>query len=150
MMIVPESVGLRAMKPTEAALFADWEKHGRPYPWTEQQFLETLDSPVQQTLVLEEEGVVTGYGVLQVIDEESYLLNIMIWPERRRQGRGTELLRRLMEWAAACGVNRFFLDVDPNNTPAYRLYEKGGFQVTGRRPQGYPGGEESLLMRKDL
>jgi [ribosomal protein S18]-alanine N-acetyltransferase len=149
-MIVPEIHGLRPMQKAEAAKFAEWERLERPYPWKETQFLETLNSSSQQTLVWEEEKALIGFGVLQIVQTEAYLLNIMIKTERRGQGKGKELLKKLIDWSRSCGATAFFLDVDPNNRPAMALYKSAGLRVSGHRPHGYPGGEESLLMRIEL
>jgi [ribosomal protein S18]-alanine N-acetyltransferase len=47
-----------------------------------------------------------------------------------------------------------FLEVEENNQPARRLYERLGFTVTGRRERYYreAGGQElnALIMRRDL
>lgn len=150
MLLDPETHGLRRMKPVEAALFAAWEKMERPYPWTEGQFLETLSSETQTTLVFENEERLAGFGVLQSVGSEAYLLNIMIRPELRRKGLGDDLLRRLIKWAKDGGADHVLLDVDPSNAPALGLYSKLGFRAIGRRPHGYPRGEPSLLMQKDL
>ena len=46
------------------------------------------------------------------------------------------------------------VEVEENNQPARRLYERMGFAVVGRRERYYqqPGGEQlnALLMRRDL
>jgi len=55
---------------------------------------------------------------------------------------------------AGRGVRTVFLEVEENNQPARRLYERAGFGVVGRRERYYqqPGGEQlnALLMRRDL
>ena len=47
-------------------------------------------------------------------------------------------------------VTVLFLDVAEDNTPAIRLYEKKGFVLVQRRMGGYPRGETSLMMKKEL
>jgi ribosomal-protein-alanine N-acetyltransferase len=138
------------MKPSEAALFASWEKSERPYPWNETQFGETLLSTTQMTLVLDQEEEPVGYGVLQMVEGESYLLNIMVRSDCRQKGVGETLLRKLLSWSKDGGATHMFLDVDPENTPAVALYQKCGFQIFGRRPKAYPRGESSQLLKKDL
>ncbi|HYS83865.1 MAG TPA: GNAT family N-acetyltransferase, partial [Bradyrhizobium sp.] len=52
------------------------------------------------------------------------------------------------------GVRKVFLEVEENNQPARRLYERGGFAVAGRRERYYreANGKQlnALLMRRDL
>lgn len=138
------------MMPAEAELFASWEKEERPYPWTAAQFLETLLSATQTTLVRELEGRPVGFGVVQTIQAEAYILNLMVQAQRRRHGVGEDLLRRLLGWAKDGGASHMLLDVDPANVAAYELYSKFGFRMIGRRPHGYPRGEPSVLMQKNL
>jgi len=141
---------LRLMNPDEARLFASWEKAERPYPWTENHFLETATSGRECALVYEVNQERLGFAVVQVTQGEGYLLNIMVDPLRRRQSHGEKLLQKVMIWLKSKEVPHLFLDVDPSNTPAVRLYEKVGFEAVGRRPHAYPRGEEAMLMRKKL
>jgi ribosomal-protein-alanine N-acetyltransferase len=138
------------MKRSEATLFSDWEKGERPYPWKENQFLETMNSETQSTLVREENGEAIGFGVLQMIESEAYLLNLMVRADCRRRGLGEDLMSRLMTWSKDAGANHMFLDVDPANLSAFALYQKCGFRIAGRRPHGYPAGEPSYLMKKEF
>lgn len=51
----------------------------------------------------------------------------------RGQGVGTELFRRLDEWARANGIHRLELTVLCENEIALRLYRKNGFEIEGTR-----------------
>ncbi len=68
-------------------------------------------------------------------------------------GRATLLLTHLGHLAGR-GVRTIFLEVEENNHPARRLYERNGFSTVGRRESYYrqSGGEQlnALLMRRDL
>ena len=120
---------LRIMKHEEAKLFAGWEKAERPYPWSEKNFLETNRGESSRTLVWAGKKAMYGYAALQVVEGEAYLLNIMVEPALRRQGRGRELVKRLVNWARREGVKNIILDVNPDNVVAYKLYLKSGFKV---------------------
>ena len=67
-----------------------------------------------------------GLGVLQA----GYLgiFDIVIDPEQRGQGHGTNLMNALLAWGQAHGADKAYLQVMCNNEPALRLYEKLGFQ----------------------
>ncbi len=55
---------------------------------------------------------------------------------------------------AGRGVRSVFLEVEENNQPAHRLYERSGFTVIGRRERYYreANGEQlnAMVMRRDL
>jgi [ribosomal protein S18]-alanine N-acetyltransferase len=148
--IAPDVCGLRLMREEEAQTFAWWEKSERPYPWTPAHFTDTLNSPFQRTVVLEEGGELLGFAAVQVIGKEAYLLNIMVNPLKRGIGIGKRLLTLVSAWVGRCGANFLFLDVDPANKAALRLYQSLDFVHTGKRIGAYPRGEDSILMRKEL
>ena len=56
-----------------------------------------------------------------------------ILKDYRHQGIGTELFRRLDEWAREKGLVRLELTVECMNTDAVNLYEKCGFKIEGTR-----------------
>jgi ribosomal-protein-alanine N-acetyltransferase len=59
-------------------------------------------------------------------------------------------LRRL----AGLGARAVFLEVEEDNTPARRLYQRSGFREVGRRPGYYRQDRDkaatALVLRRDL
>lgn len=141
---------MRFIEPQDIALFAAWEKRERPYPWTQAHFKETMSAPTSSTWVWEKNGAPFGFATIQVIQDEAYLLNIMVDPEQRQQGRATKMLSDIFVWVKQKAATRLILDVDTKNTAAIRLYKKTGFQVTGERPNAYPRGESAYTMRREV
>jgi ribosomal-protein-alanine N-acetyltransferase len=81
-------------------------------------------------------------------------LSIAVAESHRGRGLSSNLLLTHLGHLAGRGVRTVFLEVEENNRPARRLYERAGFTVVGRR-EGYyrqGGGEplNALLMRRDL
>ena len=64
-------------------------------------------------------------------------------PEVRQQGVGTRLIQAAEDWAKEAGFKELVLDVTEGNTPAIALYERCGFQFTGKTDR-YPN-DPSLL-----
>ena len=87
-----------------------------------------------------------GHGVINVIPDEAHLLNITVKPQSR--GLGLRLLEHLMQRARERGGRECFLEVRASNAPAYRLYERYGFNEVRRRPThpSADGREDALVM----
>jgi ribosomal-protein-alanine N-acetyltransferase len=72
----------------------------------------------------------------------------------RGRGLSNSLLLTHLGHLAGRGIRTVFLEVEENNQPARRLYQRAGFSVVGRRERYYrqSGSEalDALLMRRDL
>ena len=71
-----------------------------------------------------------GYGELWLDDEEDEveLARIIVAPELRGKGIGTEFVRALLQRALTAGYAEVFLRVRPDNEPAIKTYLRVGFQ----------------------
>ncbi|HZG83443.1 GNAT family N-acetyltransferase [Paenibacillus sp.] len=58
--------------------------------------------------------------------------NVIVAPDRRRQGVAAQLLRALAAWAEREGASRLWLQVVESNEPAIALYRKVGFDILSR------------------
>lgn len=117
------------------------------HPWTRGIFLDSLDA--YECWVMFEGEQQVGHGVINVIIDEAHLLNITVKPQSQGRGVGLRLLEHLMSQARAGGGHECFLEVRASNGPAYRLYERYGFNEIGRRRGYYPaadGREDALIM----
>lgn len=97
---------------------------------------------------------ILGFAVSRIGADEAEILSIAIDPAWRGRGLSRELLFTHLGHLAGRGVRAIFLEVEENNQPARRLYERAGFSIVGRRERYYrqPGGDHlnALLMRRDL
>jgi len=95
-----------------------------------------------------------GFAVSRMGADEAEILSIAIDAGHRGRGLSHDLLLTHLGHLAGRGVRRIFLEVEENNAPARRLYERAGFAVVGRRERYYKqeNGEQlnALLMRRDL
>ncbi len=137
---------MRTLRPDDIPLFVDWERT-RPYPWTDQNFRETLSSSSTTTYVWEEEKNVCGFAVVQLIGDEVYLQNIMVAPSFRRRGVAEKMLQKVMMWAKDQGAKELLLDVESTNEAAVALYKKLGMSLLECRKKSYPRGEDAFVMR---
>jgi len=122
--------------------------------WGEAEFEQMLAE--RNTLVhrLRSGRKVIGFAVSRMAADEAEILSIAVASSHRGRGLSRTLLLTHLGHLAGRGVRTVFLEVEENNQPARRLYERAGFGVAGRRERYYqqPGGQQlnALLMRRDL
>ena len=97
---------------------------------------------------------IVGFAVSRMAADEAEILSIAVATSHRGRGLSRHLLLTHLGHLSGRGVRTVFLEVEENNQPARRLYQRAGFGVAGRRERYYqqPGGEQlnALLMRRDL
>ena len=122
--------------------------------WGEAEFETMLTE--RNTLVhrLRQGRKIIGFAVSRLAADEAEILSIAVAADQRGRGLSRDLLMTHLGHLAGRGVRTIFLEVEENNQPARRLYERAGFAVVGRRERYYrePNGEQlnALLMRRDL
>ncbi len=98
-------------------------------------WLKWLTNPQAATLLAtlddEDVGIVVG-ALFPERDGAAGLFAMWVAPEARGSGVGDRLVDAVVDWARAGGYARVVLEVGDTNVPAIRLYERKGFQPTGR------------------
>jgi [ribosomal protein S18]-alanine N-acetyltransferase len=131
--------------------------------WTEPQYHEAFQRERMERLVLVADasepvasdpgagGGVLGFLVARHLAPEWELENIVVAPSARRQGLGNRLLNALLAAARETLSASVFLEVRESNPSARTLYEKAGFEQTGRRKSYYASPvEDAILYRRAL
>ncbi len=132
------------------------ELHGASFHrgWGESEFEGMLTE--RNTLVhrLRVGRKIVGFAVSRLAADEAEILSIAVADSHRGRGLSRNLLLTHLGHLAGRGVRTVFLEVEENNLPARRLYDRAGFAVIGRRERYYQqaGGEQlnALVMRRDL
>jgi ribosomal-protein-alanine N-acetyltransferase len=95
-----------------------------------------------------------GFAVSRIAADEAEILSIALTTSERGRGLSRDLLLTHLGHLAGHGVRTVFLEVEENNQPARRLYERAGFAVIGRRERYYRQGSgeqlDALRMQRDL
>ena len=123
--------------------------------WSESQYQALIgakDAEISTlALVVEREAhmAVVGFLVARHLASEWELENIVVAHEARGKGIGRRLMQELLVRAQQTNANAVFLEVRESNAPARALYEKLGFQQTGRRNSYYsnPVGDAILYCK---
>ena len=100
-------------------------------------------------------GNLAGFAVLEWKRERedgvvAYVVTIDVLQEHRRQGVGSELLRRMEESAQASGAWCIWLHVDARNEAARKLYCKHGYDKAGAAKNFYGPGRVAEILLKVL
>ena len=106
--------------------------------------------PTATTEVSGQPQALAGFLVARDQGPEWELENIIVDQGFRRNGVGTRLLQELFERAKGAGSTMVFLEVRESNQAARRLYEKHGFELTGRRKGYYSGPAENAVLYRRL
>jgi ribosomal-protein-alanine N-acetyltransferase len=121
--------------------------------WGEGEFEQMLSE--RNTLVhrLRQGRTTIGFAVSRMAADEAEILSIAVDAKHRGRGLSRNLLLTHLGHLAGHGIRTVFLEVEENNQPARRLYDRTGFSVAGRRERYYkqPGEQlNAVLMRRDL
>ena len=81
------------------------------------------------TFFLEREGGPIGYVFLQILDGLGYIRHVIVDPDHRGRGVGRSLMQEAARRVREAGVERWCLNVKPDNEPAVRLYERVGMSL---------------------
>ena len=140
---------IRLMQAADVAAVAKIEKSVQSHPWTLKQFEDAVTA--YQSTVIEQQGQVLGFCILQPVLDEANLLLMAIDPAQQGQGLGYQLLDASVAMLKNNPV-QIFLEVRETNIAAIKLYEKPGFHQIDLRKNYYPGSngtrEHAIIMVK--
>jgi ribosomal protein S18 acetylase RimI-like enzyme len=99
-------------------------------PWLEPQRRESLANDMAETPyeIILDDGVMVGSVAVSHHDDHDFVEDIMMHPDHRDRGIGTQVMRELMQAADARQVPLRLSVLDGNR--ARVLYERLGFRVT--------------------
>lgn len=95
--------------------------------------------------IFHEESLV-AWILVQIIDEESEVLQLLVDSAFRNRGLGNKLLTFVIKELKSLGAVKMFLEVRVSNLSARRLYERNSFQLVGQRAAYYKKPTEDALI----
>lgn len=119
-------------------------------PWNMRMLAESFLSGHFYGVLIEEEGAITAYGGITVVEDEAELELIATAEMYRRCGRGKKILDDLVGEAIGRGAKRMFLEVRVSNAAALLFYLRYGFVGIYTRSRYYADGEDAVVMKKEL
>ena len=145
---LPE-VEFRPMRETDLDEVLSIEREAYDFPWSREIFRDCLRAGYC-CRVLEIDGAVHAYGMLQIGAGKSRLLNLCVRKRLHRQGTRPAAARPPDRCRPLPRRTRsVVLEVRPGNTVARRLYDSMGFTEVGVSRGYYPartGREDAMLL----
>lgn len=131
---------IRLMNASDVAVVAEIENLVQSHPWTKKQFEDSVNT--YQVTVIEQQGQVVGFCILQPVLDEANLLLMAVHPSQQGKGMGYQLLEASLAMLKNDPV-QVFLEVRESNTAAIKLYEKSDFHQIDMRKNYYPKADGS-------
>lgn len=115
-----------------------------PSPWSEQQFIDSLNNPRTLAYLILKDNQIVGYSIATQTLDFTDLLNICIHPRHQNQSLGAKLFNHLL---AMLDTKIVFIEVRVSNHNALSFYKKLGFRVINTRKKYYSDGEDAKILR---
>ncbi len=126
---------IRAMQVADIKDVSVIEQRVQSHPWNSKQFQDAVNN--YASTVIEKQGQVVGFCILQPVLDEANLLLMAIDPSCQGQGLGYQLLKDSMQQLKNNPL-QIFLEVRESNQAAIKLYEKLDFHQIDLRRNYYP------------
>ena len=119
--------------------------------WNYNIFKSELENPNSKYIVAKVNNNIIGFaGIWKAVDD-IHITNIVTKKNYRNHGIAKKMLKSLIEIAKKeKQIAEITLEVNANNIPAKKLYEKFGFNVVGLRKKYYNNTEDAIIMTKNL
>ena len=112
-----------------------------PQRFTRRYMRQLISLPDAATWIAGDDNRMAGFAVIEWAQQTAgivaYIATIEVLPKLRGRGIGAELLGRIEGSAKAAGAIEIWLHVDVENASAIRLYERHGYQRSGRAEHYY-------------
>lgn len=97
-------------------------------------------------IVAKNKSEIIGFAGFKALLDTADLMNIVVKKSYRNQGVGSLLLNNLIDLFHSFSLKTIYLEVNENNFPAIRLYQKFGFKKIDVRKNYYPNEQNAIIM----
>ena len=114
--------------------------------WTTTTLKSELENEHSKYIVAKHQDKIVGFaGIWKAVDDV-HITNIVVRKDFRNNGIGNLLLEKLISLTKELNFKELTLEVNANNTPAIKLYEKHGFKNLGIRKKYYNNTDDAIIM----
>jgi [ribosomal protein S18]-alanine N-acetyltransferase len=152
--LAPAEPALSEASVRDAAAFAALHARSFARGWSEDEFERLLADRQVVAQRAMAGSALAGFILSRMAAGEAEILSVAVARRFQNRGLGRRLLHLHLQRLTGLGVGALFLEVEEENRPALRLYERAGFREVGRRagyyvkPTGAP--VAARVLRRDL
>ena len=125
------------------------EERNSDYPWSQLQFISSIENSNNLCYCLNLKGKTIGYLIAMLAGDTADILNIGIDSDFKRQGHSTALLNHLIEELSKRDIGEILLEVRAGNKSAIQFYKRQGFEEISVRKNYYTKNSKSQSHRED-
>ena len=118
-------------RPSDASAIAvmsrDLIEYGLKWRWRTERVARAINDSDTNVAVLRRDEEIIGFGIMEYLDDEAYLVLFAVAKPSQRQGVGSALLRWLEAAARAAGSQRIRVDTRRENIAARCFYNEHGY-----------------------
>lgn len=118
--------------------------------WNYNVFKSELENKNSKYVVAKLNNEIIGFGGIWFSVDDIHITNIVVKKIYRNQKIGSLILSVLIDMCKNQVQNSITLEVNSNNIPAQKLYQKFGFKIAGIRKKYYNNTEDAIIMTKTL
>lgn len=118
--------------------------------WNYNLFKSELENKNSMYIVAKLNNQIVGFAGIWFSVDDIHITNIVVKKNRRNQKIGSLMLNNLIELCENRTQKSITLEVNSNNIPAQKLYQKFGFKNVGIRKKYYNNTEDAIIMTKTL
>ena len=118
--------------------------------WNYNLFKSELENKNSMYIVAKLNNQIVGFAGIWLSVDDIHITNIVVKKNCRNQKIGSLMLNNLIELCENRTQKSITLEVNSNNIPAQKLYQKFGFKNVGIRKKYYNNTEDAIIMTKTL
>lgn len=118
--------------------------------WNYNLFKSELENKNSMYIVAKSNNQIVGFAGIWFSVDDIHITNIVVKKNCRNQKIGSLMLNNLIELCENRTQKSITLEVNSNNIPAQKLYQKFGFKNVGIRKKYYNNTEDAIIMTKTL
>jgi len=128
----------------------DLIEYGLEWRWRAGRVARAIADPDTNVAVLRREEELVGFGIMEYLDDEAYLVLLAVAKSSQRRGVGSALLRWLEAAARAAGSQRIRVDARRENGAARCFYNEHGYHERVLKSRMYGKTVDGIRLEKWL
>jgi [ribosomal protein S18]-alanine N-acetyltransferase len=133
-----------------AVMSRDLIEYGLEWRWRTNRVARAIDDPDTNVAVVRREEELIGFGIMEYLDDEAYLILFAVAKSSQRQGVGSALLRWLEAAARAAGSQCIRVDTRRESVAARCFYNEHGYHERILKSRMYSKAVDGVRLEKWL